>query len=123
MDAHGVKHTPVKLINLGPVDSLDPNYQRENNASGQHAGKGAKTSGFVLDSNASRSDDHLLECDGGLASPGGRPRKDGQDDLIQQLAKEGKGCRVISRLLRRDGVELSPRTVSRRLEQLRLLVK
>ncbi|HZA23530.1 MAG TPA: hypothetical protein VFA32_13180 [Dehalococcoidia bacterium] len=118
-DANGVKHTPVRLINLGPVDALDPNYKRENNGPGQPTAKGAKTPSFVLGSKASGSSDHLLETEGVLSPPGGRPRKDGQDDLIAQWAGEGLGAKAISRLLRRDGADLSPRTVSRRLEKLR----
>jgi hypothetical protein len=118
-DANGTRRTPVRLVNLGPVDALDPNYQHENNWPGQRTVKGAKTPRFVLGSKASRSDDHLLEHDGVLAPPGGRPRKDGQDDLIAQWANEGLGCKAISRMLRRDGADLSPRTVSRRLEKLR----
>jgi hypothetical protein len=55
-DANGVKRTPVRLVNLGPVDARNPNYQRENNGPGQQTVKGAKTPGFVLDSKASRSD-------------------------------------------------------------------
>jgi hypothetical protein len=63
-DTSGVKRTPVRLVNLGPVDALNPSYQRENNRPGQQAAKGAKTPDFVLDSKASRSDDHLLETEG-----------------------------------------------------------
>jgi hypothetical protein len=106
-------------VYLGAIDALDPNGKRENNGPGQQAAKGAKTSDFVLDSKASRSDDHLLETEGVLAPPGGRPRKDGHDDLISQLANEGLGSKVISRMLRRDGAVLSPRTVARRLEKMR----
>ncbi|HZA23835.1 MAG TPA: hypothetical protein VFA32_14750 [Dehalococcoidia bacterium] len=51
--------------------------------------------------------------------PGGRPRKDGIDGLISQLANEGLGSKAISRMLRRDGAVLSPRTVARRLEKMR----
>jgi hypothetical protein len=123
-DSDGVKHYPCRGVYLGPVDALDPNYQHaENKGPGKRAAEGDKTPSFVLGSKASSSDTCRLEADGVLAPLGGRPRKDGHDDLIQQFAQEGLGCRVISRLLRRDGVELSPRTVSRRLEQLRLLVK
>jgi hypothetical protein len=120
MDDTGVKHYPVKGVYLGPVDALDPNYKRENNGPRHPTAKGAKTPRFVLDSKASSSDGHRLEHDEVLAPLGGRPRKEGYDDLIAQWAGEGLGCRVISRLLRRDGVNLSPRTVSRRLAQLRV---
>jgi hypothetical protein len=118
-DANGARRTPVRLVNLGPVEALDPHYNRENKGPGQQTTKGAKTPDFVLDSKASRSEDHLLETEVVLAPPGGRPRKDGHDDLILQLAAEGKGAKVITRLLRRDGAVLSPRTVARRLEQMR----
>jgi hypothetical protein len=78
-DAHGVKHTPVRQISLGPADVLDPNYQRKNNGPGQQTTKGAKTPDFVLDSKASRSERPPARNRGGFgtpwrSTPKGRPR-------------------------------------------------
>ena len=117
------------------VTPLDPHYSPGKKGPGQQAAKGAKTPDFGLDSKASGSDDHLLETEGVLSPPfdsaqdsplrqaqdklGGRPKKNGQDDLISQLANEGLGSKAISRMLRRDGAVLSPRTVARRLEKMR----
>jgi hypothetical protein len=118
-DANRVKHSPVRAVCLGPVDALNPNYQRENNGSGQQTTKGAKTPSSVLGSKASRSDDHLLETEGVLSPAGGRPKKNGCDDLILLLAAEGLGSKAIAKVLRRDGVSISSRTVSRRLAEIR----
>jgi hypothetical protein len=113
----GVKHTPVRLVCLGPVDALDPNYKRENIGPGQRTAKGDKTPDFVLGSDAGCTDSHLSGNKGVLSPLGGRPKKNGHDDLILQLAGEGKGCKAIARTLRRDGFSISSRTVSRRLAE------
>ena len=118
-DADGVKHYPYRGVYLCPVDALDPNYQCENKGPGQRTAKGDKTPSSVLDSEASSSDGHLLETEGVLSPLGGRPGKDGHDDLILQLAAEGKGSKTIARTLNRDGIEISYRTVSRRLAKIR----
>jgi hypothetical protein len=115
----GVKRTPVRLINLGRVGVLDPNYQRENNGPGGPTAKGDKTSEFVLGSATSGSSDRLLKKEGVLSPLGGRPKKNGYDDLILQLAAEGKGTKAIARTLNRDGISISSRTVSRRLAEIR----
>src|SRR5919106_5758329 len=47
-DDNGVKRTPVRLVNLGPVDALNPSYQRENDGPGQSLNKGCKNTDFVL---------------------------------------------------------------------------
>jgi hypothetical protein len=126
-DANGVKHTPVRVVCLGPVDALNPNFKHENKRPGQRNAKGVKTSQFVLGSDATCTDDRLSSGKGFLAPPfnsdqgrfGGRPKKDGHDDLILRLTKEGLGCKAIARVLRRDGVSLSPSTICRRLEKIR----
>jgi hypothetical protein len=66
---NGVKRTPVRLVNLGPVDALDPHYKHEKKGPGQQTAKGAKTPGFVLRSAVSGSSDHLLENEGVLSPP------------------------------------------------------
>jgi hypothetical protein len=76
-DASGVKRTPVRLVNLGPVDAPGPNYQRENKGPGQLHAKGAKTPQFVLGSEASSSNDHLSNNGRVLSPSGGRPRRMG----------------------------------------------
>ena len=136
-DDNGVKHSPVRAVCLGPAEALDPNYkpgQRpdgigtlagmgrsiQKKGPGQRTAEGDKTPGFVLGSEARGSSDHLSENKGVLAPPGGRPRKDGHDDLILQLAAEGKGTKAIARTLNRDGIEISYRTVARRLSENRV---
>jgi hypothetical protein len=63
--------------------------------------------------------DHPLETEEVLSPLGGRPRKDSRDDLILRLAAEGKGSKMIAGALKRDGLALSSRTVSRRLAKIR----
>ena len=117
VDADGVRHTPVSLVSIGPLAALDPNYQRENPAPGQPDSEGDKTPGFVLGAGASRSIDHSSETGRVLSPLGGRPKKSSHDDLIMQLASEGKGSKAIARSLGRLGVSLSYRTVARRLSE------
>jgi hypothetical protein len=54
-DSQGNKHTPVRLVCLGPVTALDPHYKPENKALGQSTVEGDKTPDFVLSSDASCS--------------------------------------------------------------------
>lgn len=77
VDANGVKHYPDRGVYLGPVDALNPNYQRENKGPGQLHAKGAKTPQFVLGSEASSSNDHLSNNGRVLSPSGGRPRRMG----------------------------------------------
>ena len=118
-DPQGNKHAPVRLVCLGPADALDPNYKPENKGLSQPTAEGDKTPDFVLGSDASCSSEHLLENEGVLSPPGGRPKKNGHEDLILQLAGEGKGAKAIARALHRHGIEMSYRTVARRLAEMR----
>jgi hypothetical protein len=118
-DSRGTKHIPVELVCLGPVAALDPNYKPENKGPGQSTVEGDKTPDSVLDSDASCSIEHLSENGRVLSPLGGRPKKNGHDDLILQLAAEGKGTKAIARALHRDGILISSRTVARRLAELR----
>jgi hypothetical protein len=119
VDDNGVKHTPVTAVYLGPVDALDPNCKPESKGPGQRPAEGDKTPGFVLGSEASGSSDHLLVNEEVLSPLGGRPKKNGYDDLIWQLAAEGKGSKAIARTLKRDGFPISYRTIARRLREMR----
>ena len=82
--------------------------------------EGDKTPGFTLGSEATCTNSHLSENEGFLSPSGGRPKKKGHDDLILQLAAEGKGTKAIARTLNRDGIEISYRTVARRLSENRV---
>jgi len=88
-DSQGNKHIPVRLVCLGPVAALDPHYKPENKALGQSTVEGDKIPNFVLGSKARCSSDHLSENEGVLSPLGGRPKKNGHDELILQLAAEG----------------------------------
>jgi hypothetical protein len=118
-DSQGNKHTPVRLVCLVPADALDPNYKPEKKGLSQPTAEGDKTPDFVLGSDASCSSEHLSENEGVLSPSGGRPKKNGHDELILQLAGEGKGAKAIARALHRDGIEMSYRTVARRLAEMR----
>jgi hypothetical protein len=118
-DSQGTKHIPVQLVCLGPTDALDPNYKPENKGLGQQSVEGDKTPGFMLGSDATCTNSHLSENERVLSPLGGRPKKNGHDELILQLAAEGKGTKAIARTLNRDGVEISYRTIARRLSELR----
>jgi hypothetical protein len=54
-DSQGNKHTPVRLVCLGPADALDPNYKPEKKELSQPTAEGDKTPDFVLGSDASCS--------------------------------------------------------------------
>jgi hypothetical protein len=41
-DTQGIKHIPVKLVCLGPVDALDSNYKPKNKGLGQSTVEGTK---------------------------------------------------------------------------------
>jgi hypothetical protein len=119
VDSDGVKLIPVHPVCLGPVDALDPNYKPENLGLGQPTIEGDKTPDFMLGSDASCSSEHLSGNEGVLSPLGGRPKKNGHDELILQLAGEGKGAKAIARALHRHGIEMSYRTVARRLAEIR----
>ena len=51
-DSQGTTHIPARLVYLGPVDALDPNYKPENKGLGQSTIEGDKTLDFVLGSEA-----------------------------------------------------------------------
>jgi hypothetical protein len=118
-DSQGNKHTPVRLVCLVPADALDPNYKPGNKGLSQPTAEGDKTPDFVLGSDASCSSEHLSGNEEVLSPLGGRPKKSEHDDLILQLAAEGKGTKAIARALHRDGIEMSYRTVARRLAEMR----
>jgi hypothetical protein len=101
------------------VDVLDTICKRENNGLSQSTVEGDKTHKFVLGSDTSCTDSHLLDNEGVLSPLGGRPKKNGHDDLILQLAAEGNGSKAIARTLHRDGIEISYRTIARRLSEFR----
>jgi hypothetical protein len=66
VDNRGAKHTPVRLVYLGPVDSLNSNYMPENKRPGQQTVEGDKTHDFVLGSDASCTNSRLTEKGVGL---------------------------------------------------------
>jgi hypothetical protein len=126
-DSQGTKHIPVRPVCLGPTDVLDPNYKPKNKGLGQSTVEGDKTLGFMLGSEATCTNSHLSENEGFLSPPwtgsgqalGGRPKKGSHDALIMRLAGEGLGCKGIARTLNRDGIEISYRTIARRLSEFR----
>jgi hypothetical protein len=118
-DSQGTKHIPVKLVCLGPVAALDPNYQREKTGLGQRAPEGNKSRDFVLNGNASQPSDYLASNKGNFDTPLGRPKTPLDDDLILKLAGEGQGVKAIARSLRRQGQGVSHMTVARRLKALK----
>ena len=111
-------HTPCGPVCLGPVDALDPNYEKE--GSGQSAVSRDNTGVSISGPRGSDSSDQLPEEAGVLSRPGGRPRIDQYDRMIMELAAEGKGSRMIAKSLRSmTGTVVSYRTVARRLAEQR----
>jgi hypothetical protein len=119
MDSQGTKHLKVRLICLGPVAALDPNYQPEKSGLGQRTSEGNKSRDFVLNSNASQPSDHLVSDGGNSDTFLGRPRTQLDDGLVLKLAAEGQGVKAIARSLRRQGQKVSHMTIARRLAALK----
>jgi hypothetical protein len=67
-DSQGTTHIPVRLVCLGPVDALDPNFKPGNKSLGQSTIEGDKTLDFVLGSEATCIDSHVSE-NGGFCHP------------------------------------------------------
>jgi hypothetical protein len=118
-DSQGTKHIPVRLVCLGPVAALDPNYQREKTGLGQRAPEGNKSRDFVLNGNASQPSSHRASEGGNSDTPLGRPKTRLDDVLILKLAAEGQGVKAIARALGREGQKVSHMTIARRLTELR----
>ena len=118
-DSQGTNHIPVKLVCLGPVDALNPNYQPEKPGLGKQTAEGNKSRDFVLNLNASQPSDHLVSDGGNSDTLLGRPKTPLDDDLILKLAGEGLGVKAVARSLRRQGQGVSHMTVARRLKALK----
>ncbi len=118
-DSQGTKHIPVKLVCLGPVAALEPNYQPEKPGLGKQTAEGNKSGDFVLNSNASRPSDHLESEGGNSDTLLGCPRTQLDDGLVLKLAAEGQGVKAIARSFRRQGQKVSHMTIARRLAALK----